>query len=105
MLARGGGSSAPSELLFTRRHDRGASWRFLLNANDDPSVGVAGLAYDPSAPDYLYLAPTGAGEAVQASPEGGETWQQLGADDKGRVTSLALGIDGRNLYAGTDRGP
>jgi hypothetical protein len=39
-----------------------------------------------------------------ASPDGGLTWLDLGGRDLGRIRNLALGIDGRYLYAATDHG-
>ena len=38
---------------------------------------------------------------MAASVDGGATWSDLGRQDIGAVSDLALGVDGRNLYAAT----
>jgi hypothetical protein len=35
---------------------------------------------------------------------GGTSWQRLGGSDLGVVNDVAVGIDGRNLYAATTAG-
>ena len=42
--------------------------------------------------------------AVRTSSDGGQTWVDLGQGLPGPAASLALGIDGRNLYAATESG-
>ena len=38
------------------------------------------------------------------STNGGSTWTDLTFPDAGDIHDLAVGIDGRNLYAATDNG-
>jgi len=69
-----------------------------------PDVNLGGLTYDPSRPDRVFVALGGEGEGVLVSVDGAVSWMQLGRQDLGRANALALGIDGRNLYAATVRG-
>jgi hypothetical protein len=86
-----------------------------------PAVFIDALAYDPSTPDRVYaglneyqvvVQPDGRGvqlartrSHVVASTDGGATWTDLGRADLGsEIRDLALGIDGANLYAGTEGG-
>jgi hypothetical protein len=79
-----------------------------------PTVRLDGLTYDPSAPEHLFVGlneynSSGYQRArnisqVLASADGGSTWAALGPTDPGEIHDLALGIDGTNLYAATDRG-
>ena len=106
-----------------RSDDNGVSWSAILTYRGggtpgfggDPetaAVEIGGLAYDPVNPDRIYVGrkvypsysdpPDGGGVAV--STDGGATWSDLGRQDIGAVSDLALGIDGRNLYAATDQG-
>lgn len=69
---------------------------------DDTRPIGAELAYDPAAPDRVYLAgapPRVGGEGVLVSQDGGTTWANAGQGGPTSVNDLALGIDGRNLYA------
>ena len=120
---RVGGSSV------VRSDDDGATWSEVLAyrgggssgpggatpPGEDPSapnVRLGGLVYDPARPDRVYVgrqvfrgrtafAPA-VGGAVAASPDGGQTWADLGRQDLGAVRGLALG--GGWLFAATDRG-
>ena len=112
--SRGGGSS------LLRTDDDGRTWHLLLDyfggggmtPQDDPrpDVTIGGLAYDPAAPDRVYVGfnEQVKGQAstttVRASADAGATWTDLGVGIHGRVRALALGIDGRNLYAATHLG-
>ena len=101
-----------------RTDDDGASWTSILtyrgggspgfagpdNDPTAPNVTLGGLAYDPSNPDRVYIGLTGDGSGVLTTPDGGATWCTLGQQPIGPVRDLALGIDGRNLYAATDDG-
>ncbi len=113
---REGGSS-----LF-RSDDDAASWAEVLafrgggsyREPDAPNVRIGGLAYDPDQPDRVYVAlnrtlgsasdQTWLGSLALVSADGGASWSDLAEQDLGRVADLALGIDGQNLYAATDRG-
>ena len=90
----GGGSDV------VRSDDDGASWTSVLA----PNVRLGGLAYDPGNPDRVYAGLSGDGSGVLTTPDGGATWCTLGQQPIGAVSGLALGIDGRNLYAATDSG-
>jgi hypothetical protein len=77
-----------------------------------PDVRLGGLAYEPAQPDHVYIgrqvlpgffAPP-AGGAVAASLDGGATWADLGRQDIGAVSDLAVSVDGGWLFAATDRG-
>jgi hypothetical protein len=99
----GGGSD------LVRSDDDGMSWASVLEYRGrggptDPNVTLGGLAYDRSNPDRVYVGLTGDGSEVITSPDGGITWCSLGQQPIGAVRDLALGVDGRNLYAATDSG-
>jgi photosystem II stability/assembly factor-like uncharacterized protein len=95
--------AAASELY--RTDDDGQTWTQVLTiaAEDasDQSNRISALTYDPSHPDTVYLA---VGGSVRASTDAGATWRPLGRQDLPGVASLALGIDGRNLYVATSSG-
>ena len=63
-------------------------------------------------PDHVYIGrqvfpgffEPPAGGAVAASPDEGETWADLGRQDIGAVSDLAVGTDGGWLFAATDQG-
>ena len=116
---RAGGSSV------VRSDDDGATWSEVLAYRgggspgfapdvdpNAPNVRLGGLAYEPAQPDHVYVgrqvfpgffAPP-AGGAVAASLDGGGTWADLGRQDIGAVSDLAMGADGRWLFAATDQG-
>lgn len=97
-----------------RSEDDGRTWTEVLaferarlpepDGKVAPDLDIGGLAYDPSNPDRVFAALAGEGEGVQVSLDGGASWGPLGRQDLGRASALALGIDGRNLYAATERG-
>lgn len=111
--ARGGGST-----LFTSSDD-GATWTPILEnrgggtatGSKDPNVTVGGLAYNPVAPDTIYVALNSKANAFkpvdvatsQVSNDGGATWTALG-QPLPEVRPLALGIDALNLFAATKTG-
>jgi Sortilin, neurotensin receptor 3, len=113
---RFGGSS------LLRSDDDGASWDLLLNhvggGSNDPdtsnwSVTIAAIAYDASNPDNIYVArnsfapgfpPTLVTSGLTASTDGGQTWNDVGAQQMGTIADLALGIDARYLFLASDRG-
>ena len=81
----------------------------------DPAAAstlIGGLAYDPAQPDHVFVGFSGVPSldsieaigSVLASLDGGASWLSVGCQDVGPVHDLALGIDGRNLYASTDTG-
>jgi hypothetical protein len=108
-----------------RTGDDGATSTILLDLRGGGSPGFArcgdpaavstligGLTYDPNQPDHIFVGFSGvpsldsidAHGSVLASLDGGASWQSVGCEDVGPVHDLALGIDGRNLYASSDTG-
>ena len=111
---QGGGMS------LLRTDDDGHVWNELLSysggggatAADDtrPNVTVSDLTMDPQAPDHLFAAfhsqlkGQPATHAIRTSTDGGATWTDLAPPLAEPAFDLALGIDGRNLYAATATG-
>ena len=113
---RAGGSSV------FRSTDDGASWTEVLafrgggteDRPAEPDVRIGGLAFNPSEPDRVYVGlnryvgqfsdRTRTGSGVRVSADGGVSWADLCGQDLGEISDLALGSDGLNLYAATDRG-
>jgi hypothetical protein len=131
----GGQGAAPTRFYLAANHDSrsggaslyrtdddGATWTAILafqgggtiGQPEAPNVQIGGLAYDPAAPDRIYVGlneyasnagnSTRTGSRVTASADGGQTWMDLGRQDLGTISELALGIDALNLYAATDQG-
>jgi hypothetical protein len=99
-----GAANAGCPSVLMRSDDDGASWTERLRfASSDRGVGLRALAYDPQAPDRVYVGLSGLEQGVQTSADGGATWSAYGLDGRD-VRALALGIDGLNLYAATDQG-
>jgi photosystem II stability/assembly factor-like uncharacterized protein len=69
-----------------------------------PNIQLGGLAYDPLAPDRVYIGLAGDGRGVRSSADGGSSWLGLGREELGAIHALALGVDRSNLYAATDQG-
>jgi photosystem II stability/assembly factor-like uncharacterized protein len=88
-----------------RSDDEGRTWTQVLSTvqpgEEERLPSITGLAYDPGDPDVVYVA---MGTGVQRSRDAGRTWLGLGRQDLPRISALALGIDGRYLYAATDAG-
>ena len=110
-----------------RSDDDGLSWTTLLESESGgtspdtakPVDMVTALAYYPERPDELYVIVQHSEPQVQdsgsvvhrptstrarMSRDGGATWSDLGGADLTLVTDLAVGIDGRYLFAATDKG-
>ena len=115
-------SRAGGSFLLTSDDDAG-SWNALLDfvggGPEDPnkdtnfSVTMQALAYDPSNPDTVYVArsgayfgypPTPVTSGVSVTWDGGQTWNDLGNQQQGTLNDLALGIDGAYLFLATDHG-
>jgi hypothetical protein len=118
--------------LLVRTDDDGATSKVLLDLRGPPpppggsttfaacmtdpdgsaDTRIQGLAYDPAQPDHVFVGFSGipsigspaADSSVLASLDGGTSWASVGCQSIGPVNDLALGIDGRNLYAATDTG-
>lgn len=95
-----------------RSDDDGRTWTEILSYrgggtiqdSSTSDVRIGGLAYDPLAPDRIYVGLARGAGGVRASADGGTSWTDLDAGEIGPVTALALGIDAANLYAGTEQG-
>ena len=110
-----------------RSDDDGVSWTSVLTLRgggtsgfrapeDDPNapnIRIGGLAADANDADRVYAGqliydryppsePVAGG--VLVSRDAGATWDTLGCQDLGGVNALALGIDGRYLFAATAQG-
>jgi hypothetical protein len=120
------GNSRRSKIM--RTDDDGTSWTTVLDAAEWPSTTVpkvpidfsTTLTYDPRRPDDVYAAfqkyepdpasasssapSKAAGVVVRMSRDAGATWADLGGGDLPIPTSLAVGVDGRYLFAATAQG-
>jgi hypothetical protein len=83
-----------------RSDDGGLTWDEVLQA--DAPFGA--IASDPTQPARVYVALAGEAGGVQASVDGGATWVPLGESRPEQIRSLAVGVEGANLYAATDSG-
>jgi len=99
----GGQGAAPERFYLVagtrllRSDDGGYTWAEALVEE------ISALAYDPSAPDRLYVGLRTRG--VIASSDGGTSWADLGAvGDRHPVYDLALAGDGPTVYAATTYG-
>jgi photosystem II stability/assembly factor-like uncharacterized protein len=114
--ARSGGS------ILLSSSDDGASWSPVLEntgggtmtGSKEPNVTIGGLAYNPLVPADIYVGlnsktdpfkPVDLG-AVKVTNDGGATWSPVGGPEQNlqQIHGLALGVDGLNLYAATERG-
>ena len=107
-----------------RSEDDGATWSETMTTPRSlnergqqvaPNARVEALVYDPVVPDRVYLAvhesdgpwwdsKTAHTYRVLGSADAGGAWLELSGPDFPKIDDLALGIDGRNLYAATERG-
>jgi hypothetical protein len=108
-----------------RSADDGVTWTTIYEADGGrPDQGeakpvdfVSTLTYNPQRPDDVFAVMSHyepsperyaqhklAGFDVRRSQDGGMTWDELGAPDASSVSQLAVGIDGRYLFAATDKG-
>lgn len=83
-----------------RSDDDGLNWNRIGGVDEEGSY-ISDLDYDPSNPDRVYMVVKES--SIQRSDDGGQTWTDLGLAGQ-QVNDLALGIDGKNLYAATGRG-
>jgi photosystem II stability/assembly factor-like uncharacterized protein len=121
----GGAGAAPGRFYLAANRDSRAGGSSLFRSDDDartwsevlafrgggtqdqpslPNVGIGGLAYDPAAPNRVYVGLAGGGRGVRASSDGGRVWADLGGGHLGAVNALALSADGGDLYAATESG-
>jgi photosystem II stability/assembly factor-like uncharacterized protein len=87
-----------------RSDDEGRTWTKLTSNAGQGTIEsgalIGDVAMDPADPDVVYLSTA---TSVQTSDDGGYSWEVLGSDIP-KVASIALGVDGRNLYAATEGG-
>jgi hypothetical protein len=113
-----GNYGTPVTSSLVKTDDDGATSTVVLDVAG-PEGGQRGspmiqsVVMDPTTPDHVYVAVTAGGDVVGATPvtgkvmrslDGGASWADLGDQDLGPVSDLALGIDGRNLYAASKDG-
>ena len=91
----------PGQGWLYRSDDDSATWSGMVAVQ---SSIIGGLASEPTNADRVYIGFSGGGSGVQTSPDGGGSWEPAGRGEIGAVAALALGIDGRNLYAAGERG-
>ena len=97
-----GGKEVPANSSIFRTDDDGATWAEVANFEN---AFIGELVYDPADPDRLYAGFYALpGSGVRTSADGGITWTDLGSDVVKAASGLALGIDGRNLYATNQQG-
>jgi photosystem II stability/assembly factor-like uncharacterized protein len=85
-----------------------AGWTAINNGLPSLSVGVVGLAVDPSAPGTVYAQTTGniggiATSGLFKTTDGAATWRQLGSIESVRCFVIDP-FKSSTLYAGTDQG-
>lgn len=88
-----------------RSDDGGLSWAAVLDfPNATPSVSLAAIALDATAPDRLYVALGDGWTGLLVSLDGGATWSGLGSPAAAPIRALAVSADGAWLYAATEHG-
>jgi hypothetical protein len=121
----GGTGAAPGRYYLAANRDSRAGGSSVFRSDDDartwtevlafrgggtqdqpnlPSVEIGGLAYEPAAPNRVYVGLAGGGRGVRASNDGGRVWAHLGGEHLGPVNALALSPAGQDLFAATDSG-
>ncbi|MGE3269845.1 MAG: hypothetical protein AB7P40_13925 [Chloroflexota bacterium] len=110
---RAGGSSVLTSL------DDAATWTPILEHTGGGSMAgarqsstiIGGLAYDPTLPDHAFvglnvlkLGGPVLAASVTMTADGGASWTPAGAATLPTINDLALGIDGKNLFAATEQG-
>jgi photosystem II stability/assembly factor-like uncharacterized protein len=86
-----------------RSDDDGKTWRRTGDLCCRPATHYGAIAYDPAAPDRVYVGPNDLRSGAMVSEDGGETWGDL-AGPLPAISDLALGIDGRFLFAAAGGG-
>jgi hypothetical protein len=86
-----------------RSDDRGATWQQLDERQVDFDSDTFALAADPGNPDRIFALESA--YAARVSTDGGQTWAGLPPlPTRTTIADLALGVDGRHLYAATYNG-
>lgn len=90
---------APRRSSLFRTDDDGQTWTEVAAFEE---AWLSWFAADPDDPDRLYVKPDRSGPgSVDTSADGGMTWSNVERPISSGIGNLALGIDGRNLYAVT----
>jgi hypothetical protein len=92
------GASPGGTKLF-RSDDDGVTWSDVLDYATGPAI--VGVAYDPGAPDRVFVALTG--DLVRQSSDGGASWTDLSSGPTS-LSNLLLTPDGHALLAATQQG-
>jgi photosystem II stability/assembly factor-like uncharacterized protein len=94
-----------------RSDDGGETWTEIRKDEPDNRELFDAAACDPANPDRLYIARQAKVNTVRSGPvtvlvttDGGQTWADTGLPTDVKTRALALGIDGRYLFAATDKG-
>ena len=111
--------SAGGQRGLYKSEDRGATWRAVLQVDDD--TGVTDVEFDPSDPDVMYAATYqrrrsvwallagGPGSGVHKSTDGGETWRRmergLPEGDMGKIGLAVSGAAPHVVYATIEAAP
>jgi photosystem II stability/assembly factor-like uncharacterized protein len=112
--SRQGGSS----LLVSA--DDAATWTPILEyagggtatGSTSPSITIGALSYDPTTPSRVFvslhrhddLRKPAANGGIVATSDAGASWSEIGSPEMPRVDDLALGIDGKYLFAASEQG-
>jgi hypothetical protein len=96
--------AAPAAMY--RSDDGAASFSqvFQFPATPGSQTAVGDLAYDPTAPDRVFVGRRNGMGGVVVSEDGGLSFVDLGRQDIGEVVDLALDASNQTLYAGTGQG-
>ncbi len=116
---RGGGST------LVRTDDDGATWTSVLEfrgggtfdpnraSGDVWNIQMRGLAFDADHPDTVYVARSATSgqndellvtSGVAASTDAGQTWSDLGSQQLGKISDLAIASDATRLFVASDQG-
>lgn len=74
----------------------------LTSSSSQPII--SGLAFDPNHPERVFVGQRNGATGVLASEDGGSTFMPLGRRNIGEVFSVALAVNGTDLYAATSQG-
>lgn len=97
--------------ILSRSDDGGETWTEIRGDPPDSHELIDAAACDPTNPDRLYIARQAKANTVATGPvavlattDGGATWEDTGLPADVKTRAMAMGIDGRYLFAATDKG-
>ena len=89
----------------------GETWIELRNDGPDSREVIEAAACDPTDPDRRFIARQAKVNTASSGPmavlmttDGGGTWEDTGLPADLKTRALAVGVDGRYLFAATDKG-